>query len=578
MLTFTLDYWLHGLSPWWAKFENLLIHLVNSGLVFILCRQLIFLNSGEKKQGDAANDVTQYLALFVTGWWMLNPMAMTSVLYVVQRMTSLAAMFSLAGLVGYLHWRCRGRSTGRSLFDIYAVFWLGLMTLFSAYTKETGVLTVAYAWVIEIFILSGRVEKNRSDKLIWIFCRVAPSLIIGYCLIFVLINPDWLFTQVHGRDFSRWQRFLTELRILVQYMRQIVFPDASWFALYHDDIRLSAEWFIPAQTVWSALFHLAAIGIGFTLAQRLPLLVLGIIWFYVGHILESTVFPLELAHEHRNYLPMLGLLLAAAVVFFEVGKRLEFNLKIPAVLLLGTMAGVTAVRADIMGDTVGFYLHQAHNHPESSRSNYDAAMILIKEVRADRLRLGETTSRIKNLLDLSQQADRNTLAPLLGQLTLAAMHNTRSEEALDELEARLKHGVPPAAISIIVIGLMELMQPDNPALGVEDMERLLKAALENPALVGLSRASVLANYGMLLSGMKKDFPTAREQLAEALRIAPNALEVRLNYAGLLIDMSDFQAASEQLGIVKIGDKFGYHDRAIHGLEEILLERSDVQYQ
>lgn len=572
MATFTFDYWLHGLNPWWAKLENVIIHLVNGGLIFVLSCQLLrqAVPSGELK--DSAVGASRYLALFATGWWVLNPMAITSVLYVIQRMTSLAATFTLLGLVGYLQLRSRGRETGRPKFFIAALFFLVVMTLASAYTKESGALTIAYAWVIEIIVLSRSVRKNRLDRLILLFCRTAPILVVGYFFYFLVANPDWLYAQVPGRDFSRWQRFLTELRIIIQYLKQIIFPDTSWFALYHDDIPLSFGVTIPEETAWSGFFHLITICGSIALAKRMPLVAFGIIWFYVGHSLESSVFPLELAHEHRNYLPMFGILLAASALISEAGKYLKINLRIPAVLLLGTMAGVTAVRADIMGDSVGFYLHQAHNHPMSSRSNYDAAMILIKEIRAERLDLEEAAPRIKNLLDISQKTDPNALAPLLGKLTLATMRNQRSEETLNEFATRLEIGVPPAAIYIIVVGLMELVQPDNPALGVDDMERLLKAALRNPALGGISRGSVLSNYGMLLSGMKQDFPSAREKLAEALKISPNALEVRLHYAGLLLEMGDFQEAGEQLRFVKRNDVFGYHKRAVHVLEEILSER------
>lgn len=570
MATFTFDFWWHGLSPYWAKLENLVIHLFNGILVFVLVLRMLRVATPLTSEADSGR--LNYLALFVAAWWLLNPMAMTSVLYVVQRMTSLAATFSLLGLIAYLHWRIRARDTGRLVFLVAALLALTAATLASVYTKESGALTVAYAWTIEVFLFSLAATRNRFDNVLGAICLIIPLLVLGYSLFFVLANPDWLHAQNPGRDFTPWQRLLSELRILVLYMRQILFPDSSWFALYHDDIRLSLGWVTPVETLWAGLFHVVAIVGSVVLARRYPLAALGMLWFYVGHLLESTVFSLELAHEHRNYLPMLGLLLTASLILMAGFKRLEIGAGVPALLLLAAVTGVTAVRADIMGDAIGFYLHQAHNHPGSSRANYDAAMILMTEVRADRLLLEDAAPRIQSLLDLSQSSDVNALAPLLGKLTLASMRDQRSEETLRELEARLRGGVPPAAIHIIVVGLMELVRPDSPALGIGDMERLLQASLANPRLGGVSRASVQANYGMLLAGMKHDLPGAKEQLAGALAIIPNALEIRLNYVGLLLDLGEISLAREQLEIVKQRDSYANHSEGVSGLEKIILER------
>ena len=50
--------------------------------------------------------------------------------------------------------------------------------------------------------------------------------------------------------------------------------------------------------------------------RRYPLLLLALLFFLVGHSMESTVIPLEMVYEHRNYLPgmLVCLAMAAAIV------------------------------------------------------------------------------------------------------------------------------------------------------------------------------------------------------------------------------------------------------------------------
>ena len=62
---------------------------------------------------------------------------------------------------------------------------------------------------------------------------------------------------------------------------------------------------LPALASIPALLRLALV-----VRKKQPLVSLGVLWFFTGHLLESTILPLEIAHEHRNYLPLLGIIIA----------------------------------------------------------------------------------------------------------------------------------------------------------------------------------------------------------------------------------------------------------------------------
>ncbi len=57
----------------------------------------------------------------------------------------------------------------------------------------------------------------------------------------------------------------------------------------------------------------------FLLRRRYPLLLLAVLFFLVGHSMESTLIPLEMVYEHRNYLPGMLVCLALAAVIVLPG-------------------------------------------------------------------------------------------------------------------------------------------------------------------------------------------------------------------------------------------------------------------
>jgi len=78
------------------------------------------------------------------------------------------------------------------------------------------------------------------------------------------------------------------------------------------------------------------LGLGLGLLRRSPLATFEILFLFAGHRLESTLIPLELAFEHRNYLPSLGLILAAAdLIGSATGALARFR---PVIAALGLLA------------------------------------------------------------------------------------------------------------------------------------------------------------------------------------------------------------------------------------------------
>lgn len=98
LLTFALQAHHWPNSPWDFKYVNLMIHLVNGCLIFLLVLYLTRLMKLPEKRG-------RLLALLTASLWLVHPIQVSTVLYVIQRMTQLTVLFTLAGLLAYLKGR-----------------------------------------------------------------------------------------------------------------------------------------------------------------------------------------------------------------------------------------------------------------------------------------------------------------------------------------------------------------------------------------------------------------------------------------------------------------------------------------
>jgi len=103
MASFVANALTTGMQPFYFKLGNLLIHLLNGLLVFLIARR-VFARI-DRATSPVATLQPQQLAALVAVAWLLHPIHVSTVLYVVQRMTLLASLFSFAAIFCYLQGR-----------------------------------------------------------------------------------------------------------------------------------------------------------------------------------------------------------------------------------------------------------------------------------------------------------------------------------------------------------------------------------------------------------------------------------------------------------------------------------------
>lgn len=538
-LSFALNHYVSGFNPFAFKATNLVIHILCGGLIFGLMQRML-----ASAYVTLAAPQRLGVAGVVAAVWLLHPIQLLPVLHVVQRMTSLSAFFLLVAF--WLHIQGR-EQTGRKGLAKLVVAWVLLWPL-SMLSKETGILFPAYVLAWELILC--RASVGRLD---W-FAKGLAAL-VGLCVLIMLAyllsdRAQWLWSGYQMRPFTLVERLMTEGRVLWFYLGLVFFPRLSVLALYHDDIAVSVDWWTPWTTVPSALGLLALLLAAWYLRRRVPLAALGIVWFFVGHALESTLLPLELVHEHRNYLPLLGLIWVPAGVLVA---RLQGQQTVPLRMLpmtavvLGVLAVLTALRAYQFGDEVRRTLFAAEDHPQSAQAQFDAGRLLDSLIAPSSPTEAALYAKAQRLY-----AQANALNPyfkfaLLGQIHLACKTSHEPPAELrDALTQRLQYTPFAPGDRTVLYGLKEMAVAGELCLPKEDVEQLFAAALANPSVdtgVQAMLWSWLADYRWLAA---KDLAAARAALRHSLDLNSGNPSNRLKWAQLQFIAGEFPAARQTL--------------------------------
>lgn len=303
LLSFLLDAhdWPAQAFPF--KWHNLALHLLNGLLLGTLLRRLGGILGYSEPQADMA-------ALFAASLWLLHPLFVSTVLYVVQREAMLAAFVVLIGLHIWLEGRER-MLAGRGGNVLLILGWLACTAL-AFLAKPNGLLLPLLSLVIDASLpMNGspaRVAQYRRWR-----ARVAVP-----CTVLIIAGVTWVLLKSLGhpppppRSFTLWQRVITEPTILLEYLRLIFLVDSHYGSLFHDQYRAASNLLSPWWTLPVILTWVGTAAFAWRFRRRWPSLSLAIGFFLGGHLLESSSLALELYFEHRNYLP-------AMMAFWPIG-------------------------------------------------------------------------------------------------------------------------------------------------------------------------------------------------------------------------------------------------------------------
>jgi len=353
-------------SPRTFKRTNLLIHLLNAVLVFVFLRGLTRL----VRPAGSGTAHPDWVALAGAALWLLHPLHLSPVMMVIQRMTLLGGTFSLLALIAYLHGRRIAPGHPRA-----ALFWLvpvfGACLVLGILSKETAFMTLAYVTVLELTVLGA----DRPPRPAWwrpwsVAFLVLPLALLGLYLGLIFGNMAGAY---QARAFTLGERLMTEGRVLMQYLRVILLPSLTQSTPFRDDFTISHGLLDPPRTLAALGVIVLLLALAIRKRRAWPLFALAVLWFFMGHLLEGTVLPLELYFEHRNYLPMLGPLFALCYGVLSVPLAYRH---LAAAGLLGMIALVGTITwgsAGVWGNAESIAILWSAERPASRRAQ-DAAL------------------------------------------------------------------------------------------------------------------------------------------------------------------------------------------------------------
>lgn len=537
-LSFALNHYFSGFDPFVFKATNLAIHLVCGLLVFALARRVL---------GTTRPPVRQSALLIasgiVTALWLLHPIQLLPVLHAVQRMTSLSAFFLLAALLLHIRGRERaGRAAAAWLLLAWGIFWP-----LSFLSKESGVLFPAFALAWELVV--RRNSSGRLDHFARGLMALTALFLVAGLAYALSARSQWLWAGYQLRPFSLTERLLTEGRVLWFYLDLIVAPDLKAFALYHDDFVVSRNLLTP----WTTLPALLGLGglvlLAWHTRTRAPLVAFGISWFLVGHALESTVLPLELVHEHRNYLPVLGIFVTAGWALMLALERQGTHRTIGiafAAAAVGYFSFVTALRAHQFGDKARRTQIEAQNHPASARARHEAGISLAGLPDAA-LRDSPTYASARTHYEMAGKLDPNLKMSWLGLIHLDCKAGMPAKPAdVQELSRRLRETPFAPGDTGVLFNMKEMSIAGSVCLSRSEMDGVFASALANPGVSPGIQSILHSWHADYLWLHEHDLAAARLALGQSLVLNPSNPSNRLKWAQLLVISGELAQARQLL--------------------------------
>jgi tetratricopeptide (TPR) repeat protein len=527
-LTLALNHALGGFAVRGYHVLNLAIHLAAGLVLFGAVRRTLLCEPLRQRFGSAALSI----AFASTALWLLHPLQTAAVTYIVQRAETLASLFYLLTLYGFI----RATDAPKPLrWQILSV----ASCLFGMASKEIAVSAPLFVLIYDRTLVSG------SFAAAW---RQRRGYYLALASTWLLLAALVLSTQGRGGSvgadeaITPWIYALTQCHAIVHYLRLAVWPAPLVFDYGTATV-------VSFASIWPQALLLAALAgaTGFALWKRSPLALAGA-WFFAILAPSSSVVPVitQTMAEHRMYLPL------AAVVVLLVSTTTILAGPRSLWVFLGTAAlfgGLTTHRNIAYRSAVSIWTDNVAKLPDAKRAHNNLATALSIEGRnAEAIAEYEAAisldsryiSALVNLGRLQLQSDQ--IAASIGSFTTALGVEPTNANAHYGLgfalasSGRLADGIThyreavrlqPAASDFRLKLAQALFRARETEAASEQFRELIR---RHPALTeahaGLG--TVLASQG--------NFAEAQHELTEALRLSPDDVDAHYNLGNVLIEL------------------------------------------
>jgi tetratricopeptide (TPR) repeat protein len=364
MISHAVDYAIFGDNPAGHHFTSILIHAINSLLVFVLSWRLITYGlarvaGNEQPVREVGRKSYPLVAAFVAALLFgLHPVHVESVAWAAERKDLLCALFFLLSFLGYLKFREGGaRST---LFYI-----LSLLALVAALLSKPMAVTLPVLLIVVDIYPLGRRPSVRS-----VVVEKLPFFVLGF-----LASVITLMTQSAGgavaslETYSALSRVLIAARAYLFYLGKMALPvNLAPFYPRHGAPSLATAEFLLA-----AIFVILITAVSYVLYKK-KFRLFAAIWagYFILLLPVSGIVQVgaQAAADRYTYLPSIPPFILVGVVAAIVLKRFFKSKLIPAavcalVVITVLYAPLTVRQIGVWKDSVTLWSHEIELWPDT---------------------------------------------------------------------------------------------------------------------------------------------------------------------------------------------------------------------
>lgn len=542
--TLALNYSFHENEVLGYHLLNLMIHIFTSIVVLLFVRKIQVLDH------KADSKINYLFPLAVAVLFAIHVVQVQAVTYIVQRMTSLAALFYISS--AYLYMLARESYFKEQTIGKY----IGLLIL-SMLSGVLGIMSKQNVVVFPLAILLTEIFfiRNNNGKVCKKYIIAVSSILVVFALIYILK----LGLPYETLKVSRTNYLFTQFFVIPRYFQMMLVPVG--LSIDHDIA--FANGFLNSKVIFGLLINSAIIISAFLLRKKIKLYSFGIFWIYIALIVESSIIPIQDAmFEHRMYLPLLGFNLAVLSLFFRfVASTKIQNIVLIALFLL--MSIITIVRNNHWNDGVSLWKEVTENYPDHERGwiglaysyDWEKSSNVDKIIYSYEQALNINPKNEKTLYDLSMvciEGKREEKANKYAKLLVYSTNNKHSIQALNYLGANeYKNGNLDASFAYFNSVIEKDSNNINALKFISviylDQKKFDLAKKYSNQLVELVPNQKIAYYYLGKACFNLgEMENTIESLKKYLQLDANNVEVILLYASASINLEHYQEAKTYL--------------------------------